>query len=84
VGQYIKPYLVFCTFSHAVGGEYNAVWDEKLSLCYALVQCKCGTVVGVKIHAVQGTEHLETLVGKVNHIYSKAVFLKQIRNEIPA
>lgn len=47
------------------------MWDEKLSLCYALVQCKCGTVVGVKIHAVQGTEYLEALVGKVNQIYSK-------------
>ena len=49
-------------------GEYNAVWDEKLGLCYALVQCKCGIVVGVKLHTVQGVECLETLVGKVRPV----------------
>ena len=56
-------------------GEYNAVWDEKLGLCYALVQCKCGTMVGVKVHTVQGVERLETLVGKVRRatfcVYTK-------------
>lgn len=53
---------------HSGNGEYNAVWDEKLGLCYALVQCKCGTMVGVKVHTVQGTERLELLVGKVSLI----------------
>ena len=56
-----------CYF-HTGNGEYNAVWDEKLGLCYALVQCKCGTMVGVKVHTVQGTERLELLVGKVSWI----------------
>ena len=64
---------MFFVLPHTVGGEYNAVWDEKLSLCYALVQCKCGSVVGVKIHAVQGTARLEALVGKVSQICSNKV-----------
>ena len=65
---------MFFALPHTVGGEYNAVWDEKLSLCYALVQCKCGSVVGVKIHAVQGTVRLEALVGKVSQICSNSHF----------
>ena len=44
----------------------NAVWDEKLSLCYGLLQCQCGSKPGVKVHATLQQENQERLLGKVS------------------
>lgn len=42
---YNSPYL------SPADGLCNAVWDEKLSLCYGLLECTCSHMVGVKVHA---------------------------------
>ena len=44
----------------------NAVWDVKLGLCYDLLQCARGHVVGVRVHAAQGpNDAMLNLINKV-------------------
>ncbi len=38
-------------------GNYNAVWDNNLGLCYSLVKCPCDCRVGVVIHSSLNTPH---------------------------
>lgn len=59
--------LVVSTIKY--GTRNSACAIPLFSASAALVQCKCSTVVGVKIHAGQYTEHLEVLVGKMSQIY---------------
>lgn len=45
---------------------FNAVWDHRLGLCFGVLECNCGHVVGVKVHAAQGPDDaLLNLINKV-------------------
>ena len=46
-------------------------------LCYSLLQCKCGKLVGVSVHSSDGGEDLKSLNGKVSIFFSwMHVFMK--------
>ena len=57
-------------------GVYNSVWEQKLGVCYSVLQCKAGHAVGVHIHT---TSNMSTLVGKVLyncvHVYNVCVIV---------
>ena len=44
-------------------GPCNAVWDGKLGLCYGLLECTRGHMVGVKVYAVP--DAMKILTNKV-------------------
>lgn len=54
-------------------GIYNAVWDEKILLCYDILQCKCGKQVGISIHATSFDKGLQSLIGKVSSFMSSYI-----------
>ena len=47
-------------------GAYNAVWDDKVLLCYSLLQCKCDKLVGVLVHSSITGDGVESLNEKVS------------------
>lgn len=47
-------------------GVYNAVWDDKVLLCYSLLQCKCDKLVGVLVHSSITGDGFESLNKKVS------------------
>ena len=65
---YIYIILFMTTLQNhaAEDGMYNAVWDDKILLCYDLLQCQCSKVIGVSIHSTSGDENMQSLVGKVS------------------
>ena len=48
------------------GGVYNAVWDDKVLLCYSLLRCKCDKLVGVSVHSSIIGDGFESLNEKVS------------------
>lgn len=51
---------------HTDSGIYNAIWDDKVLLCYNLLQCKCGKQLGASVHSTSCDNGLQALVGKVS------------------
>ena len=45
-------------------GEYNAVWDDKLGICYKLLKCTCDCIIGASIQSANDAS--QSIVGKVS------------------
>ena len=56
--------------------EYNAVWDEKLEICYTLLECAgCKEFIGVRVLSAHHSSANMNFVGKVSAYYNLSVYV---------
>ena len=51
--------VVLISALHSPEGVCNAVWDRKLRMCFGVVECLSGHMVGVRVHSAPLTNMVD-------------------------